>query len=46
MVKMMFSLSERAASYLRSKYTRKGDLSAFVERLLLDAEAEEAGVKP
>lgn len=46
MGKIILSLSDRAESFLRSQYHKKGDLSKYVSKLLLDAEAEEAGVKP
>ena len=46
MGKIFVCLSDRAESFVRSKYKRKGDLSRYIEKLVLDAEAEEAGVKP
>ena len=46
MGKIFVCLSDRAESFVRSKYTRKGDLSKYIEQLVLDEEAREAGVKP
>ena len=46
MGKLFVCLSDRAEKFIRSHYEKKGDISKYVEKLVLDAEAEEAGVKP